>query len=585
MKILYLIHAFYPESYSGTEKFIFNISKRIQNSGHEVKIITFSFYDDSFYDEEYENILMREFKYEGLPVLAFKFKNSDKTIDYDLDGHLLRKFSEKVLIKEGPDIIHVGHSMRVAAFIRAARVLNIPYILTLTDFYLICPKIILLNNQGLCSGPNNGIKCEEECLDIHFSVIDRLRLAREIFTEAKGVFVPSEFIKEIFQREFKKNDIKVINHGIDISKIKKNNRIYKKGDKLTLGYAGALTYHKGVHLIIRALSKVNSSNCDTKIYGSGENELFNLLIKKNRLNNIELCGVFTEDMVGDIFSKLDVVIVPSIWNETYCFVAHEALSCNVPVIASNLGALPEKVKNGVNGFAFDSGNYNQLAKIIKLIIENPEVLNSLKENIKNSQIKSLEDEALQYEKEYLKIISDRTKNFQLENVEKSSEINLKEIDTTLSNVWDAIYYLNEDDKDEYFIIKDKEWKCCIENVKRKVDIDEGLLNTLRYKLDCLRSVYKDEKINYVIWGASNSGKITKAFIEEILPNFKLLVFIDKYKEGYFEGIKIVKPNDYDKLSTEYTFISTTHGKKEVEKFLMEKGLHMIDDYMYGYGIF
>ena len=57
MKILYLVHQFYPEFQSGTEKVVLNNAFMAQQIGNKVKIITYSFYDDTFYEKENKGIL------------------------------------------------------------------------------------------------------------------------------------------------------------------------------------------------------------------------------------------------------------------------------------------------------------------------------------------------------------------------------------------------------------------------------------------------------------------------------------------------------------------------------------------------
>jgi hypothetical protein len=51
VKIIYLIHQFYPEFYTGTEKFILNLASMMQKAGNKVKVVTYSFYEDSIYDQ------------------------------------------------------------------------------------------------------------------------------------------------------------------------------------------------------------------------------------------------------------------------------------------------------------------------------------------------------------------------------------------------------------------------------------------------------------------------------------------------------------------------------------------------------
>jgi hypothetical protein len=67
MKIVYLVHQFYPECYTGTEKFVLNLSGMVQKAGNRVKVITYSFYEDSFYDQRRGEILCKDFLYKGIP--------------------------------------------------------------------------------------------------------------------------------------------------------------------------------------------------------------------------------------------------------------------------------------------------------------------------------------------------------------------------------------------------------------------------------------------------------------------------------------------------------------------------------------
>jgi glycosyltransferase involved in cell wall biosynthesis len=76
-----------------------------------------------------------------------------------------------------------------------------------------------------------------------------------------------------------------------------------------------------------------------------------------------------------------------------------ALAHNVPVIVSNFGGLTEIVEDGKNGFSFEAGNAESLANILKIISEDPTILNNLKENLHHPQ--RIEEEAFEYEKIYL----------------------------------------------------------------------------------------------------------------------------------------------------------------------------------------
>jgi len=404
LKIIYLVHQFYPEFQSGTEKFVYNNALMAQKSRNKVKVITYSFYNDSYYEQVDDGILSREFVYKGIPVIAFKYKNQPIDLHIALENESSYRFAKKIVDVESPDIIHVGHPMRVHEFIRVAKEKNIPYLLTLTDFFLICPKVILApNNNSLCSGPQRGTACHTLCKEFTDDFIGkRLNDAEVVLNNAKQIISPSKFGANIFKHEFNKLNIHVINHGMRYKYIKQNNRIYHKEEKLVFGYAGTLAYHKGVHVLLKAFSSIDNKNIKLLIYGSGDEGYVNKLKEiVGNDNRVTFCGTYSPEQVGDIFTGIDVAIVPSVCYESFPLVLHEALASNVPVIASGLGGMAEQIRDGFNGFTFEPGVSEDLIKKMDLIISDAFILNKIKENIKNKMtILTVEQEAYSYLKIY-----------------------------------------------------------------------------------------------------------------------------------------------------------------------------------------
>lgn len=404
MKIIYLVHQFYPEFQSGTEKFVFNNAIMAQTFGHKVKVITYSFYNNSEYDHEDGGILSKDFFYNGIPVVAFKYTNSPVDLHLGLTNELLPRFAEKIITAESPDIIHSGHSMRVHEFIRTSIRCKIPYLVTLTDFFLICPKVILApDSNTLCSGPDNGRACRALCGELSENFIaNRLITAREILLNAKKVISPSKFVAKLFLNEIPELDIQIIGHGIRYNHQVQNQKTYQKEDKLVFSYAGTIAFHKGVHVLINAFRGIENENIELRIYGSGDSKyikMLNELVRNDR--RIRFCGTYSSDQVGDVLGEVDVMIIPSVCYESYSMVLHEAFASSVPVIASGLGGPLEKIIDGVNGYTFTPGDPEELRKKISLMIENPPVLNSMKENLrKNVLVPTIEQEAYSYNRIY-----------------------------------------------------------------------------------------------------------------------------------------------------------------------------------------
>ncbi|MFO7996274.1 MAG: glycosyltransferase [Dehalococcoidia bacterium] len=408
MNILYMVHQFYPEYWTGTEKFVLKTSSMMQKAGHRVRVVTYALRDEYSFDETMDNILWREFTYNGIEVIALRHKRIPNDLHISLGDDSMTSAAKHVLSLEKPDIIHIGHAMRVGEVAVVARSLGIPYIMTLTDFWMICPKYNLVNSRGdLCQGPGDGRVCAESCPELPSDFISkRLATARDFLFGATSVISPSEFLAAIFRKEVPGLSVKVINHGLSYNTIRRNNRSYRKGDRLAFCYAGSLNHHKGVHVLIEAFKEIRSRDVVLKIFGSGPdqtyvNSLFDLARGDTR---IEFHDAFQEEDVGGILSSVDVIIVPSLWYENYPLILHEALACHTPALVSNAGGMSEKVKNGVNGFTFSLGDRDELRVAIERIIDNPVILNDIKENLKSFMVPTIEQESYAYHELYTDIL-------------------------------------------------------------------------------------------------------------------------------------------------------------------------------------
>ena len=404
MKIVYLIHQFYPEFYTGTEKFILNLSRMVQKAGNRVKVITYSFYEDSFYDQRWGEILGKEFTYKGIPILALRHKRLPDNLNHAIGNMALTEIAGDVISLERPDIVHMGHTMRVGALVQALGPLGIPYILTLTDFFLACPKVNLVpSRQPLCSGPEGGQACGRLCPELQSNYIDeRLEAAKKILFNARLLVAPSAFVAGVFNREFPGLEVKVINHGLNFQRLKRNDKSYESCDRIVFCYAGSFNFHKGTHLLVEAFKGISSRNAVLKMYGSGPDQLYvnNLMTMAAENDNIEFCGLYSEDETGEILSSVDVIVIPSLCYESYSMILHEALACNVPVVATDLGGLAEKIRDGVNGFLFKLGDSRHLQAVLQKIANAPALLNPLKRNINNVVIHGVEQEAYTYVRAY-----------------------------------------------------------------------------------------------------------------------------------------------------------------------------------------
>ncbi len=404
MKILYLIHQFYPDDYTGTEKFLLGLAKFMQRLGHQVKVLTYLRQTEATFNEQVSGIMFKEYLYQGLPVVALQQAVPPPHLDSAIQSPAMAEFARQFLANERPDLIHVAHMMRVGEFVSVAQDMNIPYLLTLTDFFLLCPKCNLMtSNNSLCAGPEQGQACRRHCPELSGEmIVNRLALTEDILRQAQCIIAPSRFLAGIFKRHLPDLEIQINGYGISHGRIKRNTRRYAPDAHLTFFYGGSFSYHKGVHLLVDAFRKL-AGQATLKLYGSGP--LQATLIKLAGGDpRIQFCGVFAADKVSEVLSAVDVTVVPSIWYENTPIMMLESLAAEVPVIVTDLGGMTERIKDGVNGFAFSLGDSAHLQEVLEKLIRNPEQLNDLKANIRGQGVHTVEQEALAYERVYRQVL-------------------------------------------------------------------------------------------------------------------------------------------------------------------------------------
>lgn len=371
-KIYYLTHCFFPESQGGTERFIYNIAKQQMGHSCQVKIFTYSTQTKKNYTKSLGNILYEQYFFQGIEVIKFRHKKAPKGIlkDIILDDQDVIDFANFFLTKERPDVVHCGHLGRVASFLFACQKMGVPYIVTITDFYAICHYYTMIDKNGdLCDGCERGLKCREKCsTKMVRSFEQRYLSAKEILTNASAVTAPSAYVATIIEKEFPDIIVYTVPHGI-------NDNIFtsrKRSEVRRFLYLGKLSALKGVYLLIKAFKKLEEADVTLDIYGTG-NLIYRVVLKKETSGDkrIVLHGDVAFDQIASVYEKADCVIIPSLWGETYNFVLSEAHAAGVMVIASRIGALPERIEEGVNGYLFECGDEKSLIQALKRAISNP----------------------------------------------------------------------------------------------------------------------------------------------------------------------------------------------------------------------
>lgn len=204
--------------------------------------------------------------------------------------------------------------------------------------------------------------------------------------QSNGITAVSDNLKQDTFANFGiKKDIAVIPNFIDFSRFKKTDKDHFKkaispnGEKIVMhvsNFRKVKRVEDAVLMFDKLIKKVPSK---LLLVGDGP-ERMNLEILCRTLGNCEHVRFLgKQDAVEDLLAIADLFVLPS-ENESFGLAALEAMACEVPVISSNAGGLPEIIINGQTGFMSNVGDYEDMAKNAEYILSDDTRLKEFKAN-------------------------------------------------------------------------------------------------------------------------------------------------------------------------------------------------------------
>ena len=283
-----------------------------------------------------------------------------------------------------PDVIHVHNFFPLISpsVFYAASKCNVPVVMTLHNYRLICPNALLLRNARPCINCIDKIIQEKGifCKCYRNSVIQSLMVALHNFVHSavlktwhkylERIIVLSEFSKKIYQKSFLKEISKKM---IVKPNFTSQYEVKEKCEKEYYIYVGRLSIEKGINVLMDAF---DNSDILLKLVGDGPLEIdVNDYFKEKK--NVEMYGFLEKEDMLELMSNAKALIFPSICFENCPLIILEAFMLGVPVLCSNRGGSAELIKNGENGLLFEAGNACDLRNIIDNVETNEYLLEKL----------------------------------------------------------------------------------------------------------------------------------------------------------------------------------------------------------------
>ena len=243
---------------------------------------------------------------------------------------------------------------------------------------------------------------------------ERDRYMLSLLANTPLILTPSRFVRDLYaQHGVPEARLQAVPLGLDLEpwRAAKPTTQPDPGKGLRVGYLGSLLEHKGIHILVRAFRRLQAPGATLEIHGfalSTDPYGGHLQRLTKQDPRAELKGRYQPKDLPDILSRIDVIVIPSLWHETFSIVAREALLSGTPVIASEIGALPEVIDSGQNGVLVPPGDADALYDALQRLSSDPGFLTHLQDGAIRSAktIKSMEAHVHEIEQLYRMLIAD-----------------------------------------------------------------------------------------------------------------------------------------------------------------------------------
>lgn len=272
----------------------------------------------------------------------------------------IRSELKQIIIEEGFDIIHVQHRI------------FLPLLMTLNTG---SAKIIYTANNFF----NDFYQ-------------------KLIFPDAAVAISPSIENNLLKSTLINRTKIFKINYGVEVKETFRS-----PGNNITLGFVGRLIKEKGIYQLIDAFRKIKSDRLKLIICGNGpeKNNILKLIETGNTCSKIEYLSPAIN--IDDIYSLIDVLVLPTLLNEGLPISILEALARKIIVITTKSGAITDVITDNETGLLLEDYSEKSIINKINYLLESSGDMSVIRENGYN-KVKSdysIEIMLKGYEKLYL----------------------------------------------------------------------------------------------------------------------------------------------------------------------------------------
>lgn len=417
MRVLFVSHGYPPHSAGGVEQYTAGLAAALVQSGDHVSVVarrsTFQAVRDTF---------TRDTQPDGVVVYWLAGIRHDPA--HFLEEHQrIEDLFTTSLVDTAPDVVHINHLMGLSPrLISIALQQHVPVVLSLLDMNFACALAHLRKVSGsLCAGPDGGRECARTCFAhegdaalLRWSV--RTMYYRRVLRLATRIVCPSQYIADYFAgfglepERLHVLPLGVVRSSAEVRTIEESGADVEESGPFRVALLGALVPHKGADLLLAALRLARLPQVEVSALGSAPDPGYLKQVREQAAGipglKLSISGQSDPGSFNSLPNGVHCAVVPSVVPESYSFAAREALVLGIPVLASRLGALPEVIRDGDNGFTFDPGRPAELGALLQRLCSDRQLLRRLRAGALRTAVPGVAEHTTRMRDVYLQAIAD-----------------------------------------------------------------------------------------------------------------------------------------------------------------------------------
>jgi len=365
MKVLFIHNLFPPEYVGGAEISAFYSAYGLRQRGYDSSVL--AVYARASQEER------QEYVFKGVPVRKLTFDHRASTewerIYDPLVYHAVYREVEDIR----PDLVHIHNvsGASLAPFLVCRR-LSIPVVLTLHDYWMLCPNNMLLKgDRSLCDPAASSFWCREcyRRYDFWGNIPFRRQIIRWFVRDVRRFISPSQYLVDLHARAgYDAARFRVLKSGVDLSlfqaptSLTVRQAIGENAMYNTALFAGHIVQIKGLEVLADALPLMNRyiPNFRLLVAGRGEQGFVERLAQLAP-SAVRYLGKLPFYELRSVYAASKLTLVPSIWPDNSPIVIYESLLMGTPALASRIGGIPELIQEGETGYLFTLGDATEFA--------------------------------------------------------------------------------------------------------------------------------------------------------------------------------------------------------------------------------